>query len=295
MRLFSVISHQTRPHCAMQCGMLSISYSATSIKLRLCWNVSLKQHHYMDSRLLSSARPCILSINPTAHPTAAAPEHAYNNQAPETSALSRKKRGVAFPADLWPQHSTLKISLIGMTPEQEQLTKTSINKWAPHVNLTFEFTQSPDADIRIAADNNSYGGSSTVGVNAKKVPAQKPTMVIGFAHGLVTKTSQTIAHEFGHALGLKHEHQHPYRTLEFNAENVYQEHDRYKQPRKEADDQILKKFDPRQVYSSQYDPRSIMHYSMPGEYFTNGMPTSENYELSETDKQFIRALYPKNR
>ncbi|RQO57734.1 hypothetical protein DBR46_09885 [Pseudomonas sp. KBW05] len=279
----------------MQCGVLGISYSATDIQLLLRWNVSLKQHHYTVSKLLSPARPCILSINPTGYPTPTAPEHAYDNQAPNTLALSRKKRGVAFPADLWPQHSTLKISLTGMTPEQEQFTKNNVNKWAPHVNLKFEFTQSPDADIRIAADNNSYGSSSTVGVNAKKVPAPKPTMFIGFANGLGAKTSQTVAHEFGHALGLKHEHQHPYRTLEFNAENVYEDHDRYNQPRQQADEQILKKFDPRQVYFSQYDPSSIMHYGMPGTYFTNNTPTPENYELSETDKQFVSDLYPKNR
>ncbi|MGY2376139.1 hypothetical protein ACW9IB_16690 [Pseudomonas sp. SDO524_S393] len=73
-----------------------------------------------------------MSINPTAYPTPAALEHAYYNQAPGTSELSRKKRGVAFPADLWPQNSTLKISLIGMTPEQEQFTKNNINKWGAH-------------------------------------------------------------------------------------------------------------------------------------------------------------------
>ena len=36
-----------------------------------------------------------------------------------------------------------------------------------------------------------------------------------------------------------------------------------------------------------------MHYGMPGTYFTNNTPTSDNYELSETDKQFISDLYPK--
>ena len=236
-----------------------------------------------------------MSINPATYPIPTPSEQPYNNDQPRTSTVSRKKRGVAFPADLWPQHSTLKISLIGMTPEQEQFTKNNVNKWAPHVNLKFEFTHSPDADIRIAADNNSYGGSSTVGVNAKKVPAHKPTMFIGFENGLNAKTSQTVAHEFGHALGLKHEHQHPYRALKFNDENVYKEHDRYHQPRQQADEQILKTFDPRQVYFSQYDPRSIMHYGMPGEYFTDNMPTPENYELSATDIQFISALYPKGR
>lgn len=257
------------------------------------WNVSLSQRHYRVSKLLSPARPCILSINPTAYTTPAIPEHAYDNQAPKTSAPSRKKRAVAFPADLWPQHSTLKISLMGMTPEQEQFTKNNINKWAPHVNLTFEFTQSPNADIRIAADNTE-GGSSTIGVDAKNVPAPTPTMFIGFRRGLVPKTGQTVLHEFGHALGLKHEHQHPDRDLDFNKEFIYKEYDQGGRPRKNADEQMLNTFNREQTKHSPYDRHSIMHYSLPNEYFNTQNPTSENYELSETDIQFIRKLYPKN-
>lgn len=236
-----------------------------------------------------------MNINSTAYPTPNIPERNDNNDQPRTSCLGRQKRGVAFPADLWPQHSTIKISLIGMTPEQEQLTKNNINKWAPYVNLSFEFTDKPDGDVRIAADNKSYGGSSTVGVNAKKVPTNKPTMFIGFAHGLTAKTGQTIMHEFGHALGLKHEHQHPYRSLDFNAENTYQHYEQNSQSRAEANEQLLKTLDPNQVFFSQYDQKSIMHYGLPGNFFNNHKPTLDNYEVSETDKHFISALYPKNR
>lgn len=235
-----------------------------------------------------------MSINSTSYSAPRPPEQPYDNQPPSTASLSRKKRGVAFPADLWPQHSTIKISLIGMTPEQEQFTKNNINKWAPHVNLTFEFTHQPDADIRIAVDKNPYGGSSAVGVAAKNTPTPKPTMFIGFANGDTRKAAQTVQHEFGHALGLKHEHQHPYSALDFNKENVYSDYENHGQTRQEADANVFRKFDPRQTYYSQYDQHSIMHYGLPREFFNNNTPTPENYELSETDKQFISALYPKN-
>lgn len=99
-------------------------------------------------------------------------------------ALSRKKRGLADKYKLWPQFSTLRISMVGMTKEQASFTRENTNKWAPYVNLTFEFTDRHDADIRISANNTIRGGSSLVGTDAKTAPPDEPTMEIGFLGGL---------------------------------------------------------------------------------------------------------------
>ncbi|POM11448.1 hypothetical protein CUU62_04615 [Pseudomonas sp. WP001] len=139
--------------------------------------------------------------------------------------LSRSKRGVAMPDKLWPQHSVLTISRLNMTQEQKDLVKHNINKWAPHTNLYFKFIDSPDGDIRITVDNDTGPGWSKVGTDAKKVPLSRPTMGISFTRSDAS-IAATIQHEFGHALGLKHEHQHPDRTLDLNRENIYDEYEK---------------------------------------------------------------------
>ncbi|MEX5591493.1 M12 family metallopeptidase [Pseudomonas orientalis] len=138
--------------------------------------------------------------------------------------LSRSKRGVAMPDKLWPQHSVLTISRLNMTQEQKDLVKHNINKWAPHTNLYFKFIDSPDGDIRITVDNDTGPGWSKLGIDAKTLPLSAPTMGISFTRSDAS-IAATIQHEFGHALGLKHEHQHPDRTLDLNRDYIYDEHE----------------------------------------------------------------------
>lgn len=236
--------------------------------------------------------PLLVNIRPATYPPLdnSSP---HNAEQPSVSSPNRAKRGVAFPSDLWPQNSTIKISMSGMTPEQEQFTKNNINKWAPHVNLKFEFTNEANADVRIAGNNTAYAGSSKVGKNSKTPPTDAPSMSIGFANGLGEKTAGQVIHEFGHALGLKHEHQHPDRTLDFNKKTVYKHYESLGKPRSDGDSQMLNTFNPDKIYSSEYDQRSIMHYPFPGNFLNNNTPTPENNELSATDIQFISRMYPK--
>ncbi|WP_455827458.1 M12 family metallopeptidase [Pseudomonas graminis] len=211
------------------------------------------------------------------------------DQAQDTSvsARSRSKRGVADPTTLWPQGSTIKISLQGMTKEQEQFTKDNINKWAPHVNLKFEFTDQPGADIRIKGDDTSSGGGSQLGIEAKtEVKADEPTMTIGFQDQLGAYTAQTIQHEFGHALGLEHEHQHPNSPLDFDFDRIRQDYD----PEYVSDNYYKLHI---KTVTSAYDQKSVMHYSIDSEYLYGAPAIPENVELSEGDKRFISSLYPK--
>ncbi len=222
-------------------------------------------------------------------PPAATPAHyAY-------TPLSRHKRGVATPNKIWPQHSVLTISMLNMTQEQKHLVKHNINKWAPHTNLYFKFTDSPNGDIRIAADNNASAGWSTVGTDARDVKPPNPTMSIGF-NSSPTRIAATVQHEFGHALGLKHEHQHPDRTLDLNRQNIYDEYESRGKFSYEADNDIIRKFSRTQVQATpDYDDKSIMHYGFPASRLNSGAPIPRNVEMSEDDKKFIQSLYPEDK
>ncbi|MGH8550794.1 MAG: M12 family metallopeptidase, partial [Methylococcales bacterium] len=75
------------------------------------------------------------------------------------------------------------------------------------------FDNAPTAKIRISYDS-SDGAWSFIGTDASSIPANQPTMNLGFLDG------GTAAHEFGHAIGLAHEHQNPAGGIEWNEEVV---------------------------------------------------------------------------
>ncbi len=206
-----------------------------------------------------------------------------------THALSRRKRGVVDPRTVWPQFSTIRISMRDMTQEQKQFTKDNINKWAPHVNLKFEFTEQQDGDIRIKGNNNLKGGSSYLGTD-KPVDVDKPTMEIGFLGGLDEFNAGTVIHEFGHALGFDHEHQHPSQKLDINWEAIRKDTQNGK-----IDASFEENYLPltKDVAFTPYDQKSVMHYGFPKEYLNSGEGIEDNNELSEGDKETARLFYPK--
>jgi hypothetical protein len=232
-----------------------------------------------------------LNVNPNAYSSAFIPPHQPSDSVDQASSktasvLSRGKRGVATQDGLWPQHSTLKISMAGMTEEQKKFTRDNINKWAPHVNLKFDFTDKPGGDIRIEGGDGNWSG---LGTESKRQDADKPTMLINFKNGMNTGSAATILHEFGHALGLYHEHQHPENTLDLNMSQIYPA--LASQSDREGVDYNMKKIT-EGVVSAPYDQKSIMHYGFAANWLNDGKAIERNSELSKGDISFVRSLYP---
>jgi hypothetical protein len=106
--------------------------------------------------------------------------------------------------------------------------------------------------------------------------------------------SRSILHEFGHALGMLHEHQNPAGGILWDEPKVYEYYwDQYKWEPNEVYHNVLRRYDVDQVNSSEFDPHSIMMYEVPGNLTENGLTIGgRNCELSERDKSFIAQLYP---
>jgi len=110
-----------------------------------------------------------------------------------------------------------------------------------------------------------------------------------------------ILHEFGHALGLVHEHQSPAAQCgkEYYEEAVLA----YGALRGWPKDQTIRNFqqynEMPELNASAVDRKSIMHYSLPPWLFKAGdkspcfVPT--NFELSDGDKESVARIYPASR
>jgi hypothetical protein len=191
---------------------------------------------------------------------------------------------------LWINGSTLRVRFLEGTPEQQAVAREQAGWWTRHANLKFDFNDALDAEIRIAFDS-SDGAWSYIGTDAKSIPQNEPTMNLGFLDG------GTAAHEFGHAIGLGHEHQNPAGGIEWNEAVVIR--DLGRPPNSWTPEQVrhnvLEKYQVNQfLHGTRFDPESIMLYAFPGTWTKSGQGTKFNKVLSEADKAFIASAeaYP---
>ena len=192
---------------------------------------------------------------------------------------------------VWMNGSRLQVRFIGGTEAQRAKAKEQALWWTAFANLTFDFNQAANAEIRVTFDPND-GAWSYVGTDNRHIPLNEPTMNLGFMDG------GTAAHEFGHAIGLAHEHQNPAGGIEWNEATVIQS---LSGPPNNWDEEtirhnVLNKYRADQVQGTTFDRDSIMLYFFPGSWVSSGIGTHANDVLSAMDKAYIASAqaYPKS-
>lgn len=203
-----------------------------------------------------------------------------------------RQRAVFVFRKMWITGSTLQVHFLEGSAPQKALVKEQAAWWSEHANLNFEFNDAPDAEIRIAFDQTD-GAWSYIGTDATNIPQNQPTMNLGFLDG------GTAAHEFGHAIGLAHEHQNPEGGIEWNEEVVISDLSRPPNRWDEATvrHNVLDKYSVDQIRGTEFDPDSIMLYFFPDSWVKNGSGTKANEVLSNMDKAFIASedAYPSDK
>jgi hypothetical protein len=180
----------------------------------------------------------------------------------------------------------LEHEISNLTPKKA-VQKVVQERIQPLVNLNLQFIDVvSDAIIRISFVKGK-GSWSTNGNNALKLGKDKATMNFGWLD------VRTILHEFGHVLGMEHEHQGPYSNIQWNSSAVYKFYQSALQwDTARVDNQIIKKRNYLDVIGSEFDPLSIMLYFFDSRLTTNNLGTPENHRLSGYDVVWIAKTYP---
>lgn len=202
---------------------------------------------------------------------------------------SGRARAISPIGKQWVNGSTIRIRFLDGTPEQQGMVEQFAPQWTEHANLSFVFTDDPRAEVRVTFDAND-GAWSYVGVDNLNIPLHAATLNLGW------QDQGVILHEFGHMIGLSHEHQNPAGGIVWNEQAVIED---LSGPPNYWDEatirhNVLNKYSADQVHGTEFDEDSIMLYAFPDDWTQNMGPTHENDDLSDLDKAFIRSerMYP---
>lgn len=112
--------------------------------------------------------------------------------------------------DKWDDNATITVSVRSGYPQDPSdipYIKAYLEELKQHINLIFEFTDQPNADIRILLNKNVYNVSYIGKTNIQNVPKHRPNMLLDIHFGYHGNTESAVIHEFCHAIGCIHEHQ----------------------------------------------------------------------------------------
>jgi hypothetical protein len=211
----------------------------------------------------------------------------------KTSFDTSHMRGLADNYYLWDTGQKIYVKFLNGSLELQNKIKNIAKEWERYANVSFVFISTGNAHVRIYL--NSKGGHySLIGTMANTVGISERTM-----HYDTTKLTEevvlkrTVLHEFGHALGLLHEHFSPLSGISWNKDSVYSDLSNAMGWDKETVDlNIFQQYKLSYTNGTVYDEMSIMEYPIQPNWTTNGYSVGWNSELSEGDKTLVRALYP---
>jgi hypothetical protein len=202
---------------------------------------------------------------------------------------NRVPRAISPRNKQWTNGSTLAVTFKGGTSDQQEMVREIAPRWTEHANLHFDFTNNPGATIRVSFDADD-GAWSYVGTDNAEIPVHAATLNLGWQDEAV------ILHEFGHMIGLAHEHQNPAGGLQWNeaaviadlsgAPNFWDE--------QTIRHNVLSKYSMDQILGTQFDRESIMLYAFPASWTVSGQGTDFNEDLSKMDQEFVASsqMYP---
>lgn len=230
----------------------------------------------------------------------------------------------------WENGRVLKVCFFNANPVVVQLIRSVASEWLEsNNNLSFDFGAAPTwhnclnpkigfPQIRVGfsergfwsyvgSDSERYGGERAPSMNLdsfNRIYSESKYSIQEVVEKADAYDKATIRHEFGHAIGLLHEHQNPNLNCRTQIKwegpgNVYEilggDPNYWTKEQVERNFAIVELTDPDYV-AGDADSESIMKYSLSKTYLKD--PESKcaggiNYEISRKDRQVVSKLFPK--
>ena len=157
-----------------------------------------------------------------------------------------------------------------------------------------------ESDVRISFIEEA-GAFSVLGTQALTIPKDTITMNLGWLDrdnsntdkATLTGTGVVVVHEFGHMLGMIHEHQRGDIPLQWNKPVVYAALGAPPNSwdKEQVDSQIFTQYDMSTLNASNFDAGSVMEYVFPDNYFINKPNLKDNRYLSNLDIVWVCKIY----
>jgi serralysin len=198
---------------------------------------------------------------------------------------------------MWKPGKSLRIRFLEGDPEIQNKVKEKAMDWTKYANIKFTFVPDDnEAEIQIAFQQGA-GSWSAIGTDASTANPGEATMNFGWldANTEDKEYSRVVKHEFGHALGLIHEHQNPAGGINWNKDAVYEalSGPPNNWDRQTIDHNMFDRYNKNITNYTATDPNSIMMYYIPADWTLDSKSYGENvFDIDDTDKKFIKEWYP---
>ena len=197
---------------------------------------------------------------------------------------------------LWENGRRLRVKFLDGRADVTAKVAAIAKEWEDVANLRLDFVNSGAAEIRISFAEQGYSWS-TVGTDALTVPSSEPTMNFGWLepNTPLREYERVVRHEFGHALGMIHEHQNPSARgqIPWAKPKVYAYYAQQGWSTQDVDFNIFDVYREDSTNHTAFDPNSIMQYAIPDSLTIGSYAIGWNTMLSPTDIEFMRRQYPK--
>ncbi len=140
-----------------------------------------------------------------------------------TNANSSTFEAAVLRSKLWKPGRTLHVTFLDGHPVVQTKVESYAHIWSQYANITFAFGFDLNAEIRISfKDEGSWSAIGTDALIEEYYPPNTPTMNYGWLtpDSPEKDYSSVMLHEFGHALGMIHEHQNPANPIQWNEQVV---------------------------------------------------------------------------
>lgn len=211
------------------------------------------------------------------------------------SALSNYKAAV-LKDYRWDPGESISIRFLDGDSSLRERVCDVANTWTEIANLNFDFVDEGPTDVRIAFKQGN-GSWSYIGTMCRQIPEPQPTMNYGWLtpDSSDDEIRRVVLHEFGHMIGLIHEHQNPKHGIQWNKPAVIKDLSGPPNNWNQAtiDNNMFRFYAPNTVIATDVDSESIMMYPIPKSWTLDGFSAGLNSELTDTDKSLIESVYPR--